>query len=260
MDALQARSNGAAKAKPVVDTGHDFSEALGNLKQSIDKNTIAALPLAAPVAAAATVMMIGVAVVGGLGIGWNSLSSDEQRVVREAVSLELSELAQQGVRGVLDLGEAAQNIGQMPRHASDAIRRAVMEALAANARVPSLDRVIEAVQDLPVVNQCQPRRPEDLIGLCGQCTADAYGQLREMGIRRITQEPVANGAHYVLKITTDQGNFILDCTLGQFGGVNNPDSPWSKANLLKGNGNNVVLVKEEVYMRLLEQLPSRFYL
>jgi hypothetical protein len=190
-------------------------------------------------------MMVGVAVVAGLGIGWNSLSSQEQRLVRETVSNELSELAQRGVLGLRDIGESTRNISAMPRQASDTIRRAAMEALAANAGAPTLDRVIEAVQDLPVVNQCQPRRPEDLIGSCGQCTADAYGQLRQMAIRRITQEPVANGAHYVLKIMTDQGNFILDCTL-QFGGMNNPDSPWSKANLLQGNGNNVVLVKEEV--------------
>jgi predicted transglutaminase-like cysteine proteinase len=260
MDASGIGFVGAGKAKPAVDSAPDFNRGMARVKQLLEHNSMAALPLAAPVAATATVMMVGVAVVGGLGIGWNSLSSHEQRIVRETVSTELSDLARRGALGLRDIGENARNIGEMPRQATDTIRRAVMEALAASASAPTLDRVIEAVKDLPVVNQCQPRRPEDLIGLCGECTADAYGQLRQMGIRRITQEPVANGAHYVLKIMTDQGNYILDCTLGQFGGVNGPDSPWSKANLLQGNGNNVVLVKEEVYRRLLEQLPSRVYL
>jgi predicted transglutaminase-like cysteine proteinase len=260
MDIFQTTFPKAEDGKRSVGSASNFARALSRVDQPSGENLMAALPLAAPAAAAATVMMIGVAIVGGLGIGWNSLSSQEQRIVRETVASQLSQFAQQGVLGIRDIGENARNIGQMPRQASDSIRRAVMEALAANAGATSLDRVVEAVQNLPVVNQCQPRRPEDLIGLCGQCTADAYGQLRQMGIRRITQEPVANGAHYVLKIMTDQGNFILDCTLGQFGGVNGADSPWSKVNILQGNGNNVVLVKEEIYMRLLERLPSRIYL
>jgi hypothetical protein len=223
------------------------------------ETNIAAAPLAVPAAAGATVMMVGVASVAALGIGWNSLSSDEQRVVRETVASQLSELARNGLVGMRDLGTNLRGLRDLPEQAGDSIKRAVMEALAANAPVPTLDRVVEAVQSLTVVNQCQPRRPEDLIGLCGQCTSEAFGQLRQMGIRRITQEPVANGSHYVLKIMTDKGNYILDCTLGQFGGVNRPESPWTQANLLKGNGNNVVLVKEDVYMRLLNQVPARVY-
>jgi hypothetical protein len=221
---------------------------------------LAAAPLLIPAAAGTTIAIVALASVAALGISWNSLTADEQRLVGETVSRQLSDMTRRGILGMRQVGENLRNASELPAQVGDTIKRAVMEALAANARTPTLEQVISAVESLAVVNQCRPRRPEDLIGLCGQCTAEAFAQLRQLGIRRITQEPVANGAHYVLKIMTDQGNYILDCTLGQFGGVNGPNSPWSAANLLKGNGNNVVLVKEEVYMRLLDQVPSRFYL
>jgi len=221
-----------------------------------DETQIAALPAVVGIPAGATlaVAMVGV---GALGISWNSLSSDEKRIVRDTVTEVLSDMMRRGILGLRDLGETIRNLSQFPEAVGDAIRRAVMDALALNARVPKLEDVIEAAQSLPVVNECQVKGPEDLIGMCGQCTADAYGQLREMGIKRITQEPVANGAHYVLKIMTDQGNYILDCTLGQFGdAATNP--LVQKHNLLKGG--NVVLMKEELYMEMLKTLPGRFYL
>jgi len=230
----------------------------GALTGDAPQNLIAALPLAVPAAAAGAATMVAMAAVAGIGIGWNTLSTQERQLVRAAVTELLSDMLQRGVVALSDLSGALQDLGQLPQEVGPAIRQAVAEAL--QVRLPSLEQTIEAVESLPVVAECQAKDPEELIGMCGRCTSDAFAQLREMGIRRITQESVANGAHYVLKIHTKEGDYILDCTIGQFGGdVKNPDGPWQQNNLLKDGGNSV-LMKEELYRRLLQDVPARFYL
>jgi predicted transglutaminase-like cysteine proteinase len=221
-------------------------------------NQIAAFPLAAPAIGAGTVTAVAMAVVASIGVSWNSLSADERRIVRDTVWNVLTDMVQRGVIGMRHLGDTIRNLTQLPGEVGSALRRAVMDALQLNARVPDLNDVINAVHSLPVVNQCQPRRPEDLIGMCGECTADAYGQLRAAGIKRISQEAVANGAHYVLEIQTNQGVYVLDCTIGQFGGSRDPNNELLRHNLL--NGSNVVLMKKETFLRLLDSLGARLHL
>jgi hypothetical protein len=205
---------------------------------------LAALPIAIPAAATGALLVVSMAAVAGIGLTWNSLSKDEQRIVGDTVKSSFGNM----LEGIAKGGD----LRKFPKQMAD-LQRVVMEAMAGNAEVPSLDDVLKAVDSLPVVGECQIKKPEDLIGMCGLCTSQAFQQLRKMGIKSVTQEPVANGAHYVVRIATKQGEYILDCTLGQFGGVNEPDSPWAKANLLKGKGNdNVVLVKKETYLELLK--------
>lgn len=222
-------------------------------------NQIAAFPLAAPAIGAGTVTAVAMAAVASIGVSWNSLSRDEQRIVRDTVWNVLTDMVQRGVIGLGHLGDTIRNLAQLPGEVGSALQRAVMDALQLNARVPDLNDVIDAVHSLPVVNECQPRRPEDLIGMCGECTADAYGQLRQAGIKRITQEAVANGAHYVLEIQTNQGVYVLDCTIGQFGGTGDPNGPWQANNLLT-NGSNAVLMKKETYHELLRTLVGRLHM
>ena len=221
-------------------------------------NQIAAIPLAAPAIGAGTVTAVAMAVVASIGVSWNSLSADERRIVRDTVWNVLTDMVQRGVIGLRHLGDTIRNLTQLPGEVGAALRREVMGALQLNARVPDINEVVDAANSLAVVNQCQPRRPEDLIGMCGECTADAYGQLRQLGIKRIRQEAVANGAHYVLEIQTNQGTYILDCTIGQFAGTGDPNSPWQVNNLLT-NGSNSVLIKKETYHELLRTLVGRIY-
>lgn len=213
---------------------------------------VAALPIAIPAAASGALLMVSMAAVAGIGITWNSLSKDEQRVVGDAVKSSLGNM----LEGIAKGGD----LRKFPKQMAD-LQRVVMEAMAGNAEVPSLAEVLKVVDSLPVVGECQIKRPEDLMGMCGLCTSQAFQQLRKMGIKRVTQEPVAEGSHYVVRISTKEGEYILDCTLGQFGGVNEPGSPWAEANLLKGKGNdNVVLVKRETYLKLLnESTKARRY-
>lgn len=221
-------------------------------------NQIAAVPLAAPAIGAGTVTAVAIAVVASIGVSWNSLSADEQRIVRDTVWNVLTDMVRRGVIGLRHLGDTIRNLTQLPGEVGAALRREVMGALQLNARVPDINEVVDAANSLPVVNQCQPRRPEDLIGMCGECTADAYGQLRQAGIKRITQEAVANGAHYVLEIQTNQGVYILDCTIGQFTGTTDPNSPWQLNNLLS-NGRNAILMKKETYHDLLRRQLGRLH-
>jgi hypothetical protein len=195
---------------------------------------------------------LAIASVASLGIGWNALNAKEQRAVVGGIGQTLG--------SALDaIGRTGGNFSALPRKTQDAIKQATMDAMASSANPPSLAETLKAVESLPIVAECQPKKPEDLIGMCGLCTSSAYRQLRDKGIKRITQEPVANGAHYVLRINTKEGDYILDCSIGQFKGVNSPDSPWAAENLLKGSGNNVVLMKREVYLKLLEKLPARLF-
>jgi len=221
-------------------------------------NQIAAIPLAAPAIGAGTVTAVAMAVVASIGVSWNSLSADERRIVRDTVWNVLTDMVQRGVIGLRHLGDTIRNLTQLPGEVGAALRREVMGALQLNARVPDINEVVDAANSLAVVNQCQARRPEDLIGMCGECTADAYGQLRAAGIKRISQEAVANGAHYVLEIQTNQGVYVLDCTVGQFGGSRDPNNELLRDNLL--DGSNVVLMKKETYLRLLDSLGARLHL
>ncbi|MCC5977184.1 MAG: hypothetical protein JJU21_03905 [Salinarimonas sp.] len=265
MNQILSPSALASKAIPTPQNpGQDamFAATFDNASKALtgaadnQRNQIAAFPLAAPAIGAGTVTAVAMAVVASIGVSWNSLSADERRIVRDTVWNVLTDMVQRGVIGMRHLGDTIRNLTQLPGEVGSALRRAVMDALQLNARVPDLNDVIDAVHSLPVVNQCQPRRPEDLIGMCGECTADAYGQLRQMGIKRITQEAVANGAHYVLEIQTNQGVYILDCTIGQFAGTGDPNGPWQTNNLLT-NGSNSVLMKKETYHELLRTLVGR---
>jgi hypothetical protein len=225
--------------------------------------TIAAVPLL--IGGGIGLKWLAAAVAGGVGIGWSSLSSQDQKKLQDAIGAKLNELVQNGRLG---LGKATQLLTDLvagglgnarevlSRHLGQGLigelQQVGQSVLQATATAPSPAKVAQVVSGLNTVNQCRPKDPDDLGGMCGECTTQALAELRKLKnhpdpevasiARNAFSLSVRDGGHFVIEIMTTAGKYILDCTFGQFPG----------ARELNG-GQNVFFGAAEKYFQLLQK-------
>lgn len=200
----------------------------------VSQKTVAAAPVALPAGAGAAAGIVAIAVLGGLGIGWNTLGPRDQAKAIGAVTGYFTRQVQSGKMTLGQLGGLISGLvaggtagaqGVLQRNLSPAQRKELERTVMAAAPLPTPEELQKIVDSLPTVVDCKQRPRHELRGQCGNCATTAREELRKLGIRAFAvdastlSDRIVPGAHYVVEIMTTAGKYILDCTFGQFGGA-----------------------------------------
>ena len=240
-----------------------IAPALARPETTLPPDTVAAAPaIALPAGAGIAAATVATVVLAGVGLRWNTLSPREQARAIGAVTGFFTRQIQSGkmtlgqvgglISGVVSAGiGGAQAVLQ--RNLTSSQRAELERSVLTSAYEPPTPQQLQKVVDsLVTVQDCRRKPREELVGECGRCTADAFGELRKLKIRAQQIDlseilpNVRPGAHYVIKVLTTAGEYILDCTFGQFGGSN-------------FKGPNVFFGKLEEYARQIATMSGRIF-
>jgi hypothetical protein len=225
--------------------------------------SVAAAPaVALPAGAGAAAATVAVVVLAAAGVGWNSLGPREKARATGAVTGFFVRQVQTGKMTVGQLGSLITGVisagvggaqGVLQRSLTSAQRSELQSSVMAAAYEPPTPDQLQAVVDsLVTVQDCRKKPRGELVGQCGKCTADAFGELRKLRIRAQQIDlseilpNVKPGVHYMIKVLTTAGEYILDCTFGQFGGAD-------------FKGPNVFFGRLEEYARQIAKMTGRVF-
>ena len=196
---------------------------------------VAAAPAALPAGAGVAAGFVAVAVLAGLGIGWNSLGPKDQAKAVGAVTGFFTDQVSSGkmtlgqvgglISGLL-AGGSAGAAGVLQRNLNPTQRKELERTVMLAAyQPPSLERLTEVMDNMEFFQGCKTRPREELEGKCGDCSIAVIRELRRLGIRA-TFEPVENGAHGYVRVLVQSGGQILamaiDCMIGTYSSRDNP--------------------------------------